>query len=109
MLALVLADRAVEIEAEIGAAIERVGGRGGIGTGRVELRDAGQGGEREFGRGEEQVAIAALEADLGLEPDARPGKPPLRPRAERPGDAGSHTWASSGRRSGERVDRPGAV
>ncbi len=50
----------------------------------MQLGDAGQGGERQLGGGEPQVAVAALEADLGLEADAGAGEAPPRPRAQRP-------------------------
>jgi hypothetical protein len=38
--ALVVADRAVEVEAEVGAAVERVGRRVGIGLGRAQRGDS---------------------------------------------------------------------
>ena len=68
MIVLMLLDRAVEIETEIGPAIERVGRSVGIGQLWRDRGDLRQRRQREFRRGEEQVAIAALEARFGLQP-----------------------------------------
>ena len=84
MRPLVLLDRAIEIEAEVGPAIERIGRGFGIGFGRAELGKAGEGGESQLGRREEQIAVTALEADFGLERDPGAHEAPLGPRGQRP-------------------------
>ena len=87
MFALMILDRAVEIETEIGPAIERIGGHVGIGMRGAVRHDLRQCGQRHVGRRKQQVPIAALETRFGFERDSGPREPPLRPWAERPFDA----------------------
>ncbi len=79
VIALMILHRAIEIEADVGAVVKRISGRGEIGFRRAQLGNAGEGGKRQFRRGEEQVAITALKANLGFQPDACASKPPPRP------------------------------
>src|SRR5690242_7290726 len=76
---LVVADGPVEIEAQVGATIERVGRCIDVGLVRVQGGDPAERGQRQLGRVEKQVAVAALEADFGLQADAGPREAPASP------------------------------
>ena len=78
MVLLHPANGAIEIEAEVGAAIEWIGRRIGVGFGQRRLGKTGEGGQRQFRRAEEQIAIAALKAHLRLQP--QPGADEASPR-----------------------------
>ena len=83
MFALNAADRAVEIEAEIGPIVERVLGRQVL-IACLVLGNAGERGEGEFIVAEEQVAVATLEAGFRLDRHACAGEATAGPAGERP-------------------------
>ncbi len=85
MLALMRPDRAVEIEADIGAFIERIGAH--FGALWFLADDAGQCGAGKLRCGEVQIAVATLKANLGFQRYAIADKAATRPLAHRPGQA----------------------
>ena len=89
IVALHAADRAIEIEAEIGAIIERIAG---VFARQQALRlgNPGQRGKRQIVIAEKQITVAALKADLGFKDHAGAGKAAARPAAERPRQSVDH-------------------
>ena len=79
-----LLDRAVEIEAQVRAAVEGIDRHICVRKFGRQRRDLREGGECQFRPGEEQVAIPALETRFGLQPDPGPREAAPRPWAERP-------------------------